>query len=163
MLLFPARTQSPEPFIYNFMKALQYIKNLLTDKKTVVKKGCPACDSPNVICTSFSSFNSDFSGPFLDLNILKIGRLVRCASCKTIWFVDNSKSDVDIISQNRLQIIENWNNKKLEIQPEHLNVLSEIGCTPPDHYGNLPQRLLLPQMTKYILQTGQLTSFMKME
>jgi hypothetical protein len=136
------------------MNPLQYIKKLLTDKKTVGKKGCPACDSPNVICTNFSSFNNDYSGPFLDLKTLKIGRLVQCESCKTIWFVDNSESQIDTVPQNRLQTVEDWNNKKLEIQSEHLKVLSEIGCTPPDHYGNLKEFISIP--CKCILDNGQI-------
>lgn len=136
------------------MKILQYIKNMLTDEKVVAKKGCPACDSPNVICTSFSSFNNDYSGPFLDLKNLKIGRLVKCKSCKKIWFVDNSKSQVDTVSQNCLQTIEDWNNKKLEIQTEHLKVLLEIGCTPPDHYGNLNEFISIP--CKCVLNNGQI-------
>ena len=128
--------------------------NLLKYNNTVDKKGCPACHSPNVIGTSFSSFKNDYSGPYHDLKTLKIGRLVQCESCKTIWFVDNSKSKVDTVPQNRLQTVEDWNNKKLEIHPEHLKVLSEIGCTPLDHYGNLKEFISIP--CKCILENGQI-------
>lgn len=136
------------------MSLFRYIKNLLTGNEDFTKKGCPACDSPNVICTNFSSFNDDYSGPLINLYKLKTGQLLQCEICKAIWFIDNSKEQADTVVQDRLRVVKEWNSKKLSIRPNHLQVLLEIGCTPSDHYGNLKEFISIP--CKCTLTSGEI-------
>lgn len=137
------------------MKLFQIIVKLLVSKRLIGKKGCPVCDNPNVICTGFEGFNSDYSGPFINLKELKIGRMVQCASCKTMWLVDNSQSHADTVSQNQINVVTQWNNKELKIKPEFTKVLFQIGCTPPDHYGNLKEFISI-HCKKCKLENGEI-------
>lgn len=135
------------------MKVLQYFKHLLTGKNTEKGKGCPACEIPNVICTNYDSFTNDYSGPFSELKSLKFGRLVKCNNCKTIWFVGNPNHYVDTVSIERLKIVEDWNKKHLSLSPEQVDVLTDIGSTLPDSYGNQKEFISVP--CKCTLKSGE--------
>lgn len=73
---------------------------------------------------------------FVRLRDLRYGALFECQICKQPWYLYGEPEFMNFIPQDRMGIIENWNNQPIAFSQEHLSELRDIGRTPPDIYGN---------------------------
>ncbi|WP_425995656.1 hypothetical protein [Caulobacter sp. DWR1-3-2b1] len=68
--------------------------------------------------------------------ILRSGQLFQCSVCSHHWYLDGAAETMSIVSEDRLQVVQVWNNAPLPL-PLHIEVKADaIRRTPPDLYGN---------------------------
>jgi hypothetical protein len=73
---------------------------------------------------------------FVSPQPLRWGTLYRCVSCGQPWFLDGDARFMGIVPRDRVSLIEQWNERPIELPAGHREKLDAIGRTPPDPYGN---------------------------
>jgi hypothetical protein len=67
---------------------------------------------------------------------LRAGTLYRCSQCQSPWYLDPHALMMNYVQTERIPLILNWSNNTLQLSSRHLQILSQIGETPHDIYGN---------------------------
>lgn len=109
-------------------------------RRFISTPGCPNCDGSRYISFSWkkvtdikNKFNK-YAKYILPSKKLKYGTLYKCKNCKVSWWLDVKHSSMHLITQDRLPILEKWNNKRYTLSINQLIKLSKIKKTPTDIY-----------------------------
>lgn len=90
-----------------------------------------------------------FIAAFKEVKEIKFGSLVSCPECgslytKTAYPIGRGMIQLNKVSKSELAAVEKWNEAKLIPTKEQLDVLKEIGATPPDVYTNGTDTISFP-------------------
>lgn len=88
---------------------------------------------------------------------LKAGSLFKCKSCNNPWYLDENELFMNFIPKKRLELIEQWNSSPIILHSEQLQILKEIGRTPPGIYANADEYRQTP--CKVITKKGEVFNF----
>ncbi|MGH8259129.1 MAG: hypothetical protein ACREUG_05515 [Steroidobacteraceae bacterium] len=105
--------------------------------------GCGDCGAGSVYGFNWQmAQTSPFPGQRIDVAAfvapepLRHGMLYACRSCGHPWYLHGEPAFMHIVPRARLDLIRRWNERAIVLNPEHAAQLAQIGCTPPDLYGN---------------------------
>lgn len=112
--------------------------------KNCRKKKCPNCGTTKYINFSLEEYRANFLSTLENFDVCKYGRLLRCKKCNAFWFISEKNIIMDYISEDHIQLFNEWNNRNLIASNSILNKLKSIGATPPDIYGNLNNFVRVP-------------------
>ena len=102
---------------------------------------CRVCDDP-----PYTSFNWQYAQKNTDHKLhalfsqlkqvksLKFGQLYACRLCGLNWVLDDDLSTMTRVPRDRQDVLNEWNENQLVVQPEHLRVLEAIGGTAPNYW-----------------------------
>ncbi len=88
---------------------------------------------------------------------LRIGSLFKCKSCSHPWYLDKDELFMNSVPLEKLELIEEWNISPIHLTNEQLEILTKIGSTPPDIYGNGRQYRQTP--CRVVAKTGEIFNF----
>jgi hypothetical protein len=75
---------------------------------------------------------------------LRSGKLYRCTVCQRPWHLDGDGYMMSCVQEERVPLIQSWNEAEIWLGPEVAKKLDAIGRTPPDVYGNGRQYFRTP-------------------
>lgn len=101
---------------------------------------CRICGAGSLGMFSWSSAQKNehdlLSYPYKLLKKLRKGSLFKCKSYNHYWYLDEEKLFMYSMPQDRLSLVEQWNSQPIVLTDSQIQILKDIGHTPPDIYGN---------------------------
>ncbi len=99
---------------------------------------CGVCDEPPHIAFNwqYARENRDpklhaLFDQLKQVKNLKFGQLYICHNCGLNWVLDDERYVMTRVPNDRRDILNEWNENQLSIEPEHLQILDAIGGTAP--------------------------------
>ncbi len=112
---------------------------------------CKVCDSPPRIAFNWQyaqeNESSELNALFNNLKPvkrLKFGHLYSCQLCGLNWLLEDSQYAMARVPNDRMNILNEWDSKKLSINQEQLHVLDSIGGTEPRYWMGRDEVIMIP-------------------
>lgn len=81
---------------------------------------------------------------FAEWRSLRRGTLYRCRICQAVWHLDSRAERMTHVNDGRIELVLAWDSAPIALPPDLLQVVQQIGPTPPDLYGNGRERRVTP-------------------
>jgi hypothetical protein len=112
---------------------------------------CRVCDDPPRIAFNWQ-YAQDHRGHELhalrdqlkQVKSMKFGYLYACQLCGANWVLEDDRYAMTRVPDERRDILNEWNEKSLSIEPEHLRVLDAIGGTAPRYWMGHDGVIVIP-------------------
>jgi hypothetical protein len=75
---------------------------------------------------------------------LRRGWLFACPGCGQKWHLDEERRFMHVLQPTQNDLVARWNEVPQTVSSELIEVLGDIGATPPDIYGNGKDRIEIP-------------------
>lgn len=89
-----------------------------------------------------------FSNHLQHIRSLKFGHLYQCPISQNYWFLDDDGSLMYSVASDKVELLWQWDSKPLVLTEPQIKVLSEIGATESDKYGNGKGEIKIPCMVR---------------
>lgn len=142
---------------YMFSKFIKMFSRNIKSKEDENREQCPNCGTTKYLNFSTQEYRNNFKNTLENFDICKYGRLLRCKKCFSYWFISGNNIVMEYISENHINVFNEWNKRNLFADNYILKKLMNIGATPPDIYGNLKEFVRIP--CKCVTKDGQEIDF----
>jgi hypothetical protein len=85
-----------------------------------------------------------FASHFQLARPLKFGYLYECPSSHRRWFLDDDGANMYFVPAEKAELVERWDKEPLRLSTHQIQILSDIGGTEADKYGNGKGEIKIP-------------------